>query len=146
MTRTRENNSSCVTGRNFEGDFGFYGVAYDKKLSHVWYLTAREEREIFDAHASGKEIKFLEKNDFRPTAEDPDPPTPEQLAESKRAERDAKLAATDKYMRPDFPISDAERELVIEYSKWLRDLPTLPEFPDVEIPTVEEWLKQNKKG
>lgn len=136
-----------VSGINADGD-GVITNLFDpnyKMLSHIWYIDEAEMMALVDkANKEGLQMAWSEENEYRPTLHDPDPPTPEQLAFWKREERDAKLAATDKYMRPDFPISEVERELVVKYSQWLRDLPTLAEFPNVEIPTVEEWLAANK--
>lgn len=60
-------------------------------------------------------------------------------AETIRAERDRRLAATDKYLIPDFPISEKEREQYRAYRQYLRDLPETDGFPDVPIMTFGEF-------
>lgn len=64
------------------------------------------------------------------------------LAQEKRAERDNLLAQTDKYMLPDFPITDEEREQYKAYRQYLRDVPEQPEFPSVELLSFEDWNKK----
>ena len=56
-------------------------------------------------------------------------PTAEQLYANLRAARDARLAATDKYMLADYPISEDNLALVKEYRAALRDLPEQPGAP-----------------
>ena len=50
-------------------------------------------------------------------------PTAEQLYAILRATRDARLAATDKYMLADYPISEDNLARVKAYRATLRDLP-----------------------
>lgn len=50
-------------------------------------------------------------------------PTAEEFYASLRSTRDARLAATDKYMLADYPISEDNLALVKEYRAALRDLP-----------------------
>lgn len=68
-------------------------------------------------------------------------PSIEDLKAEKRAERDAILASTDKYLLPDFPITEEEKNLWIKYRKYLRDLPEGSDFPNVEVLTFEDWNK-----
>ena len=67
--------------------------------------------------------------------------TTEELAQEKRAERDNLLAQTDKYMLPDFPITDEEREQYKAYRQYLRDLPEQAGFPNVDVLSFEDWAK-----
>ena len=59
----------------------------------------------------------------------PPAPTEEQLFVTLRASRDARLAATDKYMLVDYPISESDLALVKIYRAALRDLPDQPGAP-----------------
>ena len=52
---------------------------------------------------------------------------------SLRSQRDAKLAATDKYMTSDFPISSGNKTLIEAYREALRDLPSQVTDPRDEI-------------
>ena len=53
----------------------------------------------------------------------PEPPTNEQLLEMLRTVRDARLAATDKYLLSDYPISAEILIAIKAYRQALRDLP-----------------------
>ena len=63
-------------------------------------------------------------------------PTVENMFTALRAERDARLTATDKYLLPDYPISADDLEQVKAYRTALRDLPDQPgaPWPDGDIP------------
>lgn len=60
------------------------------------------------------------------------------LKEEKRAERDALLAATDKYMLPDYPITEEERNKYKNYRKYLRDITKDNNFPNITILKIDE--------
>lgn len=66
----------------------------------------------------------------------PPVPTEEQLFVTLRASRDVRLAATDKYMLIDYPISGGDLEQVKTYRAALRDIPDQPgaPWPDGDIP------------
>lgn len=66
-------------------------------------------------------------------------PSLEELKAIKRAERDEILQSTDKYLLPDFPITEEEKNLWINYRKYLRDLPESSDFPDVDVLNFEDW-------
>lgn len=72
--------------------------------------------------------------------------TTEELAQEKRAERDFLLEQTDKYMLPDFPITDEKREQYKAYRQYLRDLPASWSFPNVEIMTFEKYVESITQG
>lgn len=63
-------------------------------------------------------------------SETPPPPTRKERESQIRAERDGKLAATDKYLMADFPISQEKLEKVMSYRSALRDVPEQQGFPD----------------
>lgn len=63
----------------------------------------------------------------------------EVLTEEKRAIRNQYLTDSDKYMLPDFPITEEERALWVNYRVYLRNIPEQPEFPNIEVLTFEEW-------
>lgn len=65
----------------------------------------------------------------------------EEIAAEKREKRNALLTDSDKYMMPDFPISDEEREKYKAYRTYLRDLPTSDLFPNIDVLTFEQWSK-----
>ena len=69
-------------------------------------------------------------------------PTTEELAAQKRAERNAILDATDKFVSvPDYPITDEEKAKYLAYRQYLRDLPGQESFPSVEVLSFDDWAK-----
>lgn len=68
------------------------------------------------------------------------------LAQEKRAERDNLLAQTDKYMLPDFPITEEKLAQYKAYRQYLRDLPASWSFPNVEIMTFEKYVESITQG
>jgi len=86
--------------------------------------------------------------------EEPVLPTPEQLAQMEaerqrkedamkklRAERDALINTTDKYVTPDYPINDEKRKQWGRYRQHLRDLPGMssPDLDEDGNLTGVEW-------
>lgn len=92
---------------------------------HIYYEDEEYEEEILVRYYQIVEIPA---------------PTTEELSAQKRAERDSYLASTDKYMLPDFPITDEKREQYKAYRQYLRDLPANSEFPSVDILSFDNWL------
>lgn len=68
-------------------------------------------------------------------------PTTEELAAQKRAERDNLLAQTDKYMLPDFPITEEKLAQYKAYRQYLRNLPEQAGFPNVDVLSFGDWAK-----
>lgn len=66
-------------------------------------------------------------------------PSIDDLKAAKRAERDAILASTDKYMLPDYPITDEDHERYKQYRKYLRDISASADFPNVDILSFDDW-------
>ena len=59
-----------------------------------------------------------------------------------REARNEALAATDKYMLADYPITPAGRLVLNVYRQALRDWPASAGFPDVAtMPAAEDWSK-----
>ena len=44
---------------------------------------------------------------------------------------------------PDFPISQEEKENLITYRQYLRDIPETKGFPWIKVLNFEEWSKKN---
>ena len=63
--------------------------------------------------------------------------TVDDIAAETRALRDEMLAETDRFMLPDFPLENGERELVKEYRESLRHLPERDGFPFVDVPGLD---------
>ena len=69
----------------------------------------------------------------------------ESKKRSVRRERDRKIAETDYFLAPDYPISAEDREAVKDYRQALRDVPQQDGFPDsVEWPEPPE-IEVNRK-
>ena len=63
----------------------------------------------------------------------------EQCKEQVRAVRNQYLEQTDKYMITDYPISDDERELYIQYRTYLRTYPECQDWYKANPKTFDEW-------
>ena len=64
----------------------------------------------------------------------------EILAKKIRRKRNECLKDSDKYMLPDYPLSDEQRELAKQYRQALREIPEQPNFPmSVQFPEVIEF-------
>lgn len=71
------------------------------------------------------------------------PAKPEEvLAKEKRAIRNQYLTDSDKYMIPDFPVSDEERALWVKYREYLRNITKAPNFPNVDVLNFKNWKEQ----
>lgn len=63
----------------------------------------------------------------------------EQKAAEVRAVRNQYLADTDKYMIPDFPITEEEEAQYIQYREYLRNYPETENWWESNPLTFEEW-------
>ena len=64
----------------------------------------------------------------------------DEKARRVRDDRNAKLDSTDKIVSaPDYPISAEEKEKVLAYRQYLREIPQSEGFPWVKVKTFEEW-------
>ena len=68
----------------------------------------------------------------------PEKPVEEKEAEA-RAVRNQYLSDTDKYMIPDFPITEEERQQCKDYRKYLRNYPETENWYEQNPLTFEEW-------
>ena len=64
-----------------------------------------------------------------------------QKATILREKRNQLLSETDKYMVPDYPITETEREQYRQYRKYLRDIPQTDGFLQSQILTFEKYKK-----
>ena len=62
-----------------------------------------------------------------------------QKATILREKRNQLLSETDKYMVPDYPITETEREQYRQYRKYLRDIPQTDGFLQSQILTFEKY-------
>lgn len=90
-----------------------------------------DEMEVEQAYNGGW---YLE--GYAPTKPD------EVLAEEKRAIRNQYLTDSDKYVLPDFPVSEEERALWVKYRKYLRNITKDPNFPNVDVLNFKNWKEQ----
>lgn len=63
----------------------------------------------------------------------------EQKAALLREQRDKLLYETDKYMLPDYPITEEEREEYRKYRQYLRDIPQIADFPNIQLHNFNNW-------
>lgn len=93
-------------------------------------------------NANGGKLRSVSLGDGTYRLEEIQAPTTDELAQEKRAERNAILAATDKFVSvPDYPIIDEKREQYKKYRQYLRDVPEQPEFPNVDVLSFGDWAK-----
>lgn len=108
------------------------GITKSAKLaSEMGFQYSFEEMEVEQAYDGGW---YLE--GYAPKKPD------EVLAEEKRAIRNQYLTDADKYMLPDFPVSDEERALWVKYREYLRNITKAPNFPNVDVLNFKNWKEQ----
>ena len=90
-------------------------------------------------NANGGKLRSVSLGDGTYRLEEIPAPTIDELSAQKRAERDALLAQTDKYMLPDFPITEEKLAQYKAYRQYLRDLPEQAGFPNITIKKFEEY-------
>lgn len=97
-------------------------------------------RELLDGQAAGKQIVAAE--DGSPMLADPPPPTPEQLAEALRAQRDALLQPISDQLQRHMlqkaygqttTLTDEQASTLAVYAQALRDVPQQIGFPESVI-------------
>lgn len=65
----------------------------------------------------------------------------EAKAQQVRERRNLLLKQTDILVAvPDYPLREGDKEKLIAYRQYLRDLPSEAEFPWVYVKTFEEWI------
>ena len=92
-------------------------------------------------NANGGKLRSIPVGDGTYRLEEIPAPTTDELAAQKRAERDSLLAQTDKYMLPDFPITEEKLVQYKAYRQYLRDLPEQAGFPNVDVLSFGDWAK-----
>lgn len=110
-------------------------------------LTADQYRAMLDGQSTGKRPGI--DADGNPVLRDPPAPTGDALAELKRAARNAAINATDWIVarhQDELALGGAttltaeQYAALLAYRKTLRDLPDAPSWPDVELPTVPDFV------
>ena len=96
------------------------------KPYHVYPYAAEfaEEWDAVFAYAEAHPECVTEEQPYTPPV-----PTTEELAVRVRAERNKRLALTDHFVMPDYPISQDKLEEIKVYRQALRDLPEQLGFP-----------------
>lgn len=90
-----------------------------------------EPKEGYKVKWDGKKWIYEKKEVYIPTEEDKE--------ESIRAERNFLLDSSDKYMLPDFPITEEEREKWVAYRQYLRDYTKQENWWEESPKTFEDW-------
>lgn len=97
-------------------------------------------------NANGGKLRSIPVGDGTYRLEETPAPTTDELAAQKRAERDALLAQTDKFVLSDYPITEEKLAQYKAYRQYLRDLPESWSFPNVEIMTFEKYVESITQG
>lgn len=79
-----------------------------------------------------------DKGDYLEAVNPPEKPVEEKAAEVREV-RNQYLSDTDKYMIPDFPITEAEEAQYIQYREYLRNYPETENWYEHNPLTFEEW-------
>ena len=107
-------------------DRGIFEIDYLGEKEGDTIVTAEMQKGLDDGTFVVEQGRIVEK--------------PRQMkAAERRLERNMLIAATDKYMFADYPISEEEREKYRQYRQYLRDIPEQESFPDEGIKTFGEW-------
>lgn len=125
--------------RNFEVPFNSYFNGDDELSAEEYEAVYREITRV-----CGQSGEYT----IRPDAEKYAvcrilTPTEDECRAEMRLRRDRLLEKTDRFMLPDYPVTEAEREQYKQYRQYLRDLPEAPEFPDIDILSFTDWLNNN---
>lgn len=117
----------------------------DSLLKAGYVLVSEDDYQLLLGNTTGKEhIRNPETGNFEELVA-PEFPE-EELAAQIRTERDRRLAETDWYMMPDYPISPEGLEAVKAYRQALRDIPGQSGFPkNVQWPVEPQVLSAKKK-
>lgn len=135
-------------------DAGKITAFYDDSISpapegaNTIELTNDQYQMLLDGQSIGKRMAVDESGS--PVLLDPLPPSGDQLADIKRAERDAALSATDWIVARNqdevmlngqgTSITGAQLTTLLEYRKALRDLPEAASWPNVDLPAVPDFV------
>jgi hypothetical protein len=110
-------------------------------------LTDAQYRMLLEGQAAGRRIAIDESD--APVLLDPLPPSDDELAEGKRAERDQALTASDwivarhqdETLLGDGTTLTAEQfATLLSYRKALRELPEASGWPHVDLPAVPDFV------
>lgn len=114
---------SQIIHRTFDDS---YVITKNGMPYHVYPYSAEfaEEWDEAFAYAEAHPECVTEEQPYTPPV-----PTTEELAVRVRAERNKRLALTDHFVMPDYPISQERLEEIKVYRQELRDLPQQPGFP-----------------
>lgn len=114
---------SQIIHRTFDDS---YVITKNGMPYHVYPYSAEfaEEWDEAFAYAEAHPECVTEEKPYTPPV-----PTTEELAVRVRAERNKRLALTDHFVMPDYPISQDKLEEIKVYRQALRDLPQQPGFP-----------------
>ena len=101
-----------------------YHVPNEGEWEELW----KEVKKYAKAHPAQVEAEPL-----------PPPPTLEEVAKQRRAERDALISACDYLIMPDYPLAPERRAVWEAYRQALRDVPAQEGFPrEVNWPAKPE--------
>lgn len=133
-----EKNGASILGYNFDSNIdmmvadGYKPVeTIEDKSSYIDYDGT------FSFEFEEEADKIVEKAIFHKYSD-------EEKSQQVRDTRNAYLEGTDKMIAlPDFPISKEEKENLITYRQYLRDIPETKGFPWIKVLNFEEWSKKN---
>jgi hypothetical protein len=128
----------------------FYVLIKDGKIKHYRKILADLMRDCEINGIEYSEIVEVEKEpvfvngNFYFAGEAPAEEYSAELAAEVRAVRNQYLAETDKYMIPDFPVTEEERQQYKDYRVYLRNYPETEGWYEHNPLTFEEWKQQEE--
>lgn len=108
--------------------FYYDEILEDGRLNH-WTKSEEEAKELGYAESIDEDKVLPALDSFYYLADKAKEKNNEILSWEIRGKRDRLLKGTDKYMTPDFPISEEQRTKVLEYRQSLRDITKQESFP-----------------
>ena len=118
----------------------------DSLLKVGYVLVSEDDYQLLLGNTTGKEhIRNPETGNFEELVASEFPE--EELAAQIRTERNRRLAETDWYMMPDYPLDPNNTEEMKAYRQALRDIPEQSGFPkNVQWPVEPQFLSAKKKN
>ncbi|KVV42912.1 phage tail protein [Burkholderia ubonensis] len=112
-------------------------------------ISDEQWRDLINAQSAGKRL-FVD-SVRKPVAVDPPPPTRAEVADAKRAERDAAIGATDwlvarhqdeKLLGNGTTLSADQFVMLLGYRQSLRECSGMPNWPDVTLPSPPPFVSE----
>lgn len=109
------------------------------KINDIFNLEQYDQ--AYNFVKDNPELSIIDLGDGKYQITKPQAQSPAEKAFMLRTERNFLLQETDKYLISDFPISTEELDKIKNYRKYLRDIPQDTNFPNIQIQSLDEFIK-----